>query len=311
MKNIFLKLLMIGAAAFPLLSCENTDGTLPALSVDSPAAVSFNAAGGEKIITVATNQESWDVAMTPADGNGWLTLDKYANAFSLKAVANTETVSPASVSIVVTAGSAQAVIMTITQKPFEPSVSTYSIGDYYPNGTSPVGIVVWIDPAGGGTSGKAVSLDEPADTKAWGDMSDLGASSLDDGQSNTAAIGSASELATWCRAKGDGWYLPAKNEYKMIYAASCGLTYDPGLWAGDYSSMTDYQNETYAAAREAFKQKIEDAGGTAFGFGDYWTSSENATNPSMEAWYLSLAWGGSSSTGYKNGKYTARAMLAF
>ena len=315
----------IGAAALTLFSCTDGDGTLPTLSVDSPTAVSFNAAGGEKIISVTTNQDSWDVTMTPADGNGWLRLDKFANAFTLNATANTETVSPASVSVVVTAGTAQPVIMTITQKPFEPNLPTYAVGDYYPDGTNPIGVVFWVDPAsssdGGatGTSGKAVGLDQPDDHMKWIDTATAAfGTNADDGQANTAAfINSGSTLSgavKWCIDKGDGWYMPANNEYKRLYAAMSGVVYEDVIdsWTG-FSGMPDAAD--YADARTAFNQKFTDAAGIIFNPNfTYWTSTEYSDyggDAGSQAWAFGV-WGGSLTSGLKaRDTYFVRCMYAF
>lgn len=104
---------------------------------------------------------------------------------------------------------------------------SYKIGDYYnENGKKGIVFDVW----DGGRHGKIVSLDEIK--VAWdlrvriedGECIDgtmTYADSHSDGKTNTDKIMARSDsdyfqTFTWCRAKGDSWYLPAKNELKAI-----------------------------------------------------------------------------------------------
>lgn len=106
----------------------------------------------------------------------------------------------------------------------KPSVTykTYQVGDYYDDGKRQGVVFVVSDD---GRHGKIVSLDQT--NKQW--CSDkqyimrivVGASSDSDGKSNTdkviARAGSNKYPAfQWCRAKGDEWYLPSKEELKLL-----------------------------------------------------------------------------------------------
>lgn len=110
------------------------------------------------------------------------------------------------------------------------TTAPYDIGDYYnENGKEGVVFDVW----DGGRHGKIVSMDETrveGDTRViWSD--DKGkfingtrtyADSENDGKANTDKIMARSDrdyfpAFTWCRAKGDSWYLPAVNELKEIF----------------------------------------------------------------------------------------------
>ena len=110
------------------------------------------------------------------------------------------------------------------------TTASYDIGDYYnENGKEGVVFEVW----DGGRHGKIVSMDYTEavwDSRVgWSD--DKGkfingtrtyADSENDGKANTDKIMARSDrdyfpAFTWCRAKGNSWYLPAKSELKTIY----------------------------------------------------------------------------------------------
>lgn len=103
------------------------------------------------------------------------------------------------------------------------AVKTYAIGDYYnENGKEGVVFDVWDD----GRHGKIVSLDK-ADlewcTRWQYDRKILvGADNCDDGKYNTDMVMRRRDCEeypafVWCRERGEDWYLPAKNELKLIY----------------------------------------------------------------------------------------------
>ena len=96
----------------------------------------------------------------------------------------------------------------------------YKVGDYYnENGKEGVVFDVW----DGGRHGKIVCMDE---TKTRWDTRIptkyiTHADSEYDGNANTDKIMARSDrdyfpAFTWCRAKGDGWYLPVKSELETI-----------------------------------------------------------------------------------------------
>ncbi|HBX46821.1 hypothetical protein [Limibacterium fermenti] len=190
----------------------------------------------------------------------------------------------------------------------------YKVGDYYPDpnvtfrspgvvasGTAPAGIVFWLDPQDS-RHGKIVSLDE---TKAhWSTIySTTSATDTGNGLTNILQIKKQDDTfshypafawthrknkadETYSNASATGvWYLPAKNELKVLYAGYSGIT---SLW-DDFSNMPDYNNPNRAAARKAFDSKLEAAGGNAFTTNYYWSSSEGDN---------SLAWEVNFSNGY-------------
>lgn len=99
---------------------------------------------------------------------------------------------------------------------------TFNIGDYYDDGVRQ-GVVfdVW----DGGRHGKIVSLDQSK--KLWCTSAQYGrriavnASSSTDGNANAKEVMYRSDIGEyppfmWCRTKGEGWYLPAIEELKLL-----------------------------------------------------------------------------------------------
>ena len=114
-----------------------------------------------------------------------------------------------------------------------------------------------------------VSTDETTTTWDYFGTS-TGATSSDDGVSNTNKIASDSSAAKWCREKGAEWYLPALNELKVIY--------------NNMSTL----NTT-----------LSSIGGTQFNAsGYYWSSAESS---SYYAYRLHF----SSGSSYDGGKYSS------
>ena len=96
----------------------------------------------------------------------------------------------------------------------------YKVGDYYNDGTKE-GIVFEV--SNGGYSGKIVSLEQ--NKCKWSEKKVItDATSQTDGMYNMQKIRSLSNWQNdypafaWCASLGDGWYLPALDELKAIYA---------------------------------------------------------------------------------------------
>ena len=151
--------------------------------------------------------------------------------------------------------------------------NAYKVGDYYDDGTKQ-GVVFYVDATG--QHGKIVSLDQVA--KRWcTHMQDekkivVGASSESDGKANTDKVMSRSDSAeypafVWCRAKGNDWYLPARDELKLLY------------------SVRDTINRTL---KEQGGDRLVDIGKIEW----YWSSTEHENNEKFFAWYVNMYYGG-------------------
>ena len=152
----------------------------------------------------------------------------------------------------------------------------YDIGDYYnENGLEGVVFDVWYD--GLHVHGKIISLDQTSaawDSRVkWDPLNGYSggtcthANSKSDGKSNTDTIMERSDSQyfsafKWCRAKGEDWYLPAKDELKQIYKDQAKLN----------STLRQY--------------------GTTLRNVCYWSSSEYVDdNSEFCAWYVDMDYG--------------------
>ena len=149
-------------------------------------------------------------------------------------------------------------------------VKTYSIGDIYEK-DGIKGVVVKLE--NGGASGVIMSLDESC--KAWctlhrKKMAAMGAVDRADGEANMKAIEQYIEknglswsdfpAFEWCRAKGEGWYLPSINE----------------LWAAGTIYLGGSRTATNRRFRKSFNARLEGAGGTPLsGIMIYHSSTED------------------------------------
>lgn len=178
-----------------------------------------------------------------------------------------------------------------------PASSGYAIGDYWPDSSSPEGIVFWLKPGSLGSQGKVVALDETYVSR-WGvdnDEQNAGVTGIRSVTNGATATGSM--IAKY---KSSGtfdadypafyyihntvngsdengvWYLPARDELKMLYAGYSGKVYE-SIVDWEAGIMPDKDSPECTAARSAFNAKLTAKGGKAIG------SSDNSVN----WWYLS------------------------
>ncbi len=177
------------------------------------------------------------------------------------------------------------------------SGTSYAVGDYWPNSTSPEGIVFWVKPDSFGTQGKIVGLNETYVTK-WGPDIDeeaagvTGIRSLTDGETATKSLiskymNSGTFLTDYPAFyyiyntvnSGDengAWYLPARDELQMLFAGYSGKVYESIVgWTSD--RMPGYNSADCIAARTGFNAKLTAKGGMAIG----------GSGNSISQWYLS------------------------
>ena len=105
-------------------------------------------------------------------------------------------------------------------------LTSYAIGDLYPDNEHAVGVVFWLESAtvmdSKGFEGKVMSFDESL--KTWGRSGvAVNATNEEDGAVNMAIIRSLENWKSrypafkWCADKGEGWYLPASGELLSLY----------------------------------------------------------------------------------------------
>jgi len=165
---------------------------------------------------------------------------------------------------------------------------SYALGDYWPDDADPEGVVFWVKPGSEGKQGKVVGLDE-AYVAQWGPENDEqavgveGIRNLTDGATATKNMiakynGSPSFREDYPAFfhiysevnggdKNGPWYLPARDELRMLFAGASGKVYeDITDWTS--SNMPGYDSAECTTSREAFNEKLDAKGGAAFGSGD-------------------------------------------
>ena len=155
----------------------------------------------------------------------------------------------------------------------------YKIGDIYRK-SGVVGIVVMLTDEG--RHGVIMSLDEAClvwTTRSRKEIEKVGASSITDGEENMRAIakyiaesGAAwSEFPAfeWCRAKGEGWYLPSVNE----------------VWAAGTMYMGGSRVAPKLPLRRAFNDTIEALGGKAVSNSMFYHTSTESDKDKRDVQY--------------------------
>lgn len=191
--------------------------------------------------------------------------------------------------------------VAVTQKDAKP-------GDYYydnnswetggiVNGKKIVGVVFYVNPDDK-QSGKIVSLDEAKQLKwSLAAAPQPGANSDLDGMANLAAIKKVTDWTTkydaeaWCNAKTDAdltWYLPAVDELRQLFAASCSKVWvasgataanEVNNWTENSATMVPNETNPFPTERAAFNALFTKVGATALnadGTTKYWSSTQYA-----------------------------------
>lgn len=196
-------------------------------------------------------------------------------------------------------GKSAELTLTVAQK--APKVGNYLFSDgtweqgAVVEGKTCVGMIYYIN--ADGRTGKAVSLDE-GEQLSWSKAT-VGvpaANNVIDGAANCTEIAkepdwaSGFQAANWCVSKSNEnlkWYLPAVDEMRQLFAATCGLTWvekdadtskgQVNNWTGNSVTMVykDGQPDInpYPEARAAFNANLAKAKGVALSADKYWTST--------------------------------------
>lgn len=191
--------------------------------------------------------------------------------------------------------------LTLTVSLKAPKVGNYLFSDgtweqgAVVEGKTCVGMIYYIN--ADGRTGKAVSLDE-GEQLSWSKAT-VGvpaANNVIDGAANCTEIAkeldwaSGFQAANWCVSKSNEnlkWYLPAVDEMRQLFAATCGLTWvekdadtskgQVNNWTGNSVTMVykDGQPDInpYPEARAAFNTNLAKAKGVALAADKYWTST--------------------------------------
>ena len=281
----------------------------------------FNADGTSDQMTsftVSTNESSWSVTLSPSDI--WLSANKSGNTFTLTAEPNALPDAPDPVTVTVSAGGAAPVVFTAIQAGAA-SADKYAVGDLWPDGDAPEGIVFWLDASHGeydpvmkkGTKGKIISLDEASLKWSITPAVQTNASDMYDGMANMSQVRALDPdlnnhpALKWCADKGEKWYMPAVYELEYVSCAFNDKPFD--IWTpsqGDPSWSAD------TTAQAAFNATLTSASGDPIGsYEDYWSSTENTAVRPENALTITLSHGWMSNYQKDNTTPLVRAVAAF
>lgn len=232
----------------------------------SPATQNFNGSADTKTTAVTVANGKLASATVEETGAGWCTASVNGNDVQITVTAN-NTGETRSTVVYVTAESDFGLDpltkqIAVNQKP----LGSFKIGDVYKEGDKAVGVVFWT--SDDSQSAKIISLGR-SEKLAWAVAESaaattlIGATSADDGADNYAKIKefvkddtSVCPMIAYCNSLGDGWYIPAANELKALFAAYNGTTWS-GAEVKTYASL----NATEKANRDAFDAILTGAGG--------------------------------------------------
>lgn len=280
------------------------------------------AAGSTASVTATTNKELSTLAVTLADAS-WLAFEIADATITFRALSANETGDARSTTATVTAGSGDntaSVTLTLSQAKLI-TVEPWKVGDIVPDAEGlKGGIVFWVDPSDG-TKAKIVSFDRGANIP-WGatdvrfDLSDT------DGAVNSAKIAAHEQAATctalaWCTARGEGWYLPSRQDLIDLFDFYNGCHNGEGFT----NKTPDQISDAEKAQRDKIEKLFLDAGGDpingtpeacgsqATGNGNsYWASNEKGSGTDEAHYVLFGKLNVSGTTGKKNS--TARFIRA-
>lgn len=113
------RLSILAAAVLAVAACQPEEQPKTSLSTNAPETITFNSDGtsANSTIMVSTDAEEWNYEMTPADGNGWLSAEKQPQSIVLTAAELDSPVAGEDVTLTITAGNADPVIVTVRQMP--------------------------------------------------------------------------------------------------------------------------------------------------------------------------------------------------
>ena len=156
------------------------------------------------------------------------------------------------------------------------------------SGSTPVGVIFWVNPDDENNF-KAVSLDETM--QQWSSETVItGATGTTNGAGNMTIIKGIADWHTkypafaWCADKtegGNGWYLPARDEFQYLYCASVDT--EPVTWTDNDGPAFDQANRNTWDARFT----ASGVGGTKFTNTIYWSATEESSFQD-KAWIISF-----------------------
>lgn len=255
------------------IRCIKTIGnyTYPAEPVTmtlSPATLNFEGAADQKEVTATVANGSIASVLVSEEGSGWCTASFNGNTITVTVTANS-TGSQRTCAVNVSAeGSASPEPLVkeiaVIQKP----LGGFKVGDLYEEGGKVAGVVFWTSEDA--QTAKVVHIKRSETTLAWTTSGSeaastyIGASDQEDGSVNFAAMktwisahpNDTIPAIAYCTGIGEGWYMPAKEELRSLFAAYNGTTF-----GGATAKVPGSISEDEKTARAAFDKLLTDNGG--------------------------------------------------
>lgn len=271
----------------------------PATLTLSTQSLSLEAAAGSTASVMATtNKELATLAVTVTDPS-WLAYEISDATITFRALSDNETGDARSTTATVTVGSGDntaSVTLTVSQAKLI-TVNPWQVGDIVPDADGlKGGIVFWVDP-NDGTRAKIVSLQRTSVVWTTASPAPVYGLTDPDGAVNMQKIidnGTADDVPAvgWCRALGEGWYWPSRQELILLY------DFYNGGHGGEFTANTpDLLTDAEKTQRDKVEKLFIDNGGdplngtadacgsAATGNGDsYWASTE--TSAGDKAFYI-------------------------
>lgn len=154
-------------------------------------------------------------------------------------------------------------------------IETFSVGDFYPNATSPEGVVCRI--TGSGEHGTILSLDQ--DKLTWDVRgifcTDYSSYNKNDGSQND--MGNSLPFAKWVYQHGTGWYGPAMNE--LCFNTSDLQAINAALSSKGYKELNGfYWSSTQKSADQSYVVTVAVSGYMGYGNTDSFEQQKDNSN---------------------------------
>ena len=281
MKKIFFFMLTLVAAMLGSCVSDEEVRIMPEFSYSDNEVMIARAEGSSYMAPIVTTEQ----VVTAEYDCEWLSVEVNTRHALFTALTENEGEENRTTEVILRAGDFMETV-TVTQQCLEIPDNALVVGQMTEDG---LGMIFWVDPENP-TVGKAISL-KRLEGKAFELAPTLhGATSLIDGKANSALFAehTAEEAAGYCKAMGEGWYLPAVRELHELFAAYNGVAFGgDGFTNAQPGAISDKEKQ----ARTAFDKLLTDLSGDIINKGaennngeSYWSSTENEDG--TKAYYI-------------------------
>ncbi len=234
----------------------------------SPATLTFDGEASSKDATAKVAFGTLTDATVDPEGADWCSASISGNTITVTVTANSTGATRRTAVYAKAESTSDAEPVTKEIVVEQATLGGYKVGDVIYEGDTAVGIVFWVNDKA--DSAKIVALTR-SEKVAWAvsgstsgaDVTEIGCDDPDYGKPNMDKIiefvGANTADIPWLSyitGLGEGWYFPAHNELKNLFAAYNGTTFG-GASVKVYDSCT----EAEIASRDAFNKALTDLGG--------------------------------------------------